>query len=209
MRLARIISVLEHLSGLVVGVALGILALGVSLVAEWEMVHVLGLTVRASIGAGVANGVTIAAAALACAVVAVAATRLREALAIRIVPSDPIASAPWSRAAGAVRAYGLGRPVVEVALAIGLLVVGVLTLGSLVGGNPVALSPCTGAVLLLYAITAWLLVATAGRHRARARRRSPPSSRPASVPRHPRGRGRRFAAAPSRTGDRGAGVAAL
>ncbi len=158
MRLARIISVLEYLAGLLVGVALGILALGASLVAEWETVHVLGLTVRASIGADVAHGVAIAAAALACAVVAVAATRLREALAIRIVSSDPIASAPWSRAAGAARAYGLGRAVAEVVLAIGLLLLGALAFGSLVGGNPVALSPCTAAVLLLYAITAWLLV---------------------------------------------------
>ena len=158
MRLARIISVLEYLAGLLAGVALGIVTLGVSLVAEWETVHVLGLTVRASIGADVAHGVTIAAAALACAVVAVAATRLREALAIRIVPSDPIASAPWSRAAGAARDYGLGRAVAEVVLAIGLLLLGVLAFGSLAGGNRVTLSPRTGAVLLLYAITAWLLV---------------------------------------------------
>lgn len=180
MRLARIISVLEYLAGLLVGVALMIVTLGASLLAEWETVRVLGLTVRASIGVGAANGVTIAAAALACAVMAVAATRLREAVAIRIVRSDPIASVPWSQAAGAARAYGLGRAVVEVVLAIGLLLLGVLAFGGLVGENPVALSPRVGAVLLLYAITGWLLigpppaVSAAGRAAERFLRRGQP-----------------------------------
>ena len=155
MRLARNIVALENIAGILVGFGVGLLALGLGLVRNWEALRLFGATFPAWVRPGAPDGLTIAAGAVACAIVATGVARLRDILRLDVRATPEVVSDGWSEVA---RAHGLPRAIVWVLIAALVAALAGAVFVTLVTGNALALSLRVLGVLLLYGVTLWLLV---------------------------------------------------